>query len=818
MKTYAQLTDQISERERRNRQLALEAATEGVVLLENVSILPLRPCRIALFGAGARHTVKGGSGSGEVNVRHTTCVEEGLEQAGFEVLTKSWLQRYDEQWTTGKEQFLSSVRRKLWWPSASVLNDVMSLEYRFPTGDLITESEITDCGTDTCIYVITRQSGEGHDLEDVPGSFRMDSNELHNIRICAARFARFILVVNTGSPIDLSPLDDIQGIGAVIYMSQPGMEAGNALAAILTGAQCPSGKLAVSWPEHYSDIPFSEEFAKDPTKALYKEGIYVGYRYYDSFGIAPRYPFGYGLSYTRFTIDAPAIAMRGSDVHCSVRVSNSGKCAGKHVVQVYVRCPGADREFQRLVAFAKTDSLVPGQSQTLEMSFPIQALSYYNESSAQTLLEAGRYLVCIGTSSRDTDPLATLRMNEAIILCRHRNLCKASAQITELHHSNGLDIPAGLPELTINPADLTTEQPDYSECRETLSRQTQAILDRLSAKDLVKFCAGTGMSGEKNGFRTPGAVGHTTTEYISQGIPNIELCDGPAGVRLEKRAVRYPNGNIRAVDVSLSVYEFFPQFLLRLLVLGNPDKGQMLYQFVTGFPIEAMVAQTWNLPLAERIGRAVSEEMSEYGVTFWLAPAMNIVRNPLCGRNYEYYSEDPLLTGQFAAAVTHGVQATQGNYVTIKHFCANNQETNRFTVSSEVDERALREIYLKAFEMVVKSAHPRSIMAAYNRLNGVYCANSRELCTDLLRGEWGFDGVVMTDWYATDQNRADAALAIRQGVDLVMPGGKKVVKSLWQAYEKGHLTDNDLRRAAGRVLEAIYKFQQSLHSSQMKKT
>ena len=804
MKTNAHPTDQVSEREQRNRLLAYEAATEGIVLLENKHTLPIRPCRIALYGAGARRTIKGGSGSGEVNVRHTVSVEEGLEQAGFEVTTKSWLQRYDEQWKAGKEQFLRSVRRKLWWPSARVLNDVMALEYRFPTGDRITDKEIADCGTDTCLYVLARQSGEGHDMEDTPGSFRLDAVEEQNIRICAAHFARFVLVINTGSPIDLTPLDTMQGIGAIVYMSQPGMESGNALAAILTGAQCPSGKLAVSWPKQYSDIPYGVEFARDTQRAIYKEGIYVGYRYFDSFGVTPRYPFGYGLSYTQFTIDSPETDLCGDIVHCAVRITNTGTCKGKQVVQVYVRCPGDDREYQRLAAFAKTDNLLPRETQTLELSFPLSALSCYDEQAAQTLLEAGRYLVCIGTSSRDTQAISVLRLKERMVLCRHRNLCSAPMTTTELHHSNTFAIPEHLPETTVNPDTVTTEQIDYTVRHEVVSERTQAEIKHMTAEDLVLFCAGTGMSGEKRGFRTPGAVGHTTTAYMDRGIPNVELCDGPAGVRLEKRAVLYPDGNIRAVDLSLSVYEFFPRFLLRMFVLGNPDKGQMLYQFVTGFPIEAMIAQTWNVPLAERIGRAVSEEMSEYGVTFWLAPAMNIVRNPLCGRNYEYFSEDPLLTGLLASAITHGVQATSGNFVTVKHFCANNQETNRFHVSSEVDERALREIYWRGFEIVVKQAHPRAIMAAYNRLNGVYCTNNRELCTDLLRGEWHFDGLVMTDWFATDQNRADNTLAIQAGVDLIMPGGNKVTRDLLKAYHANRLSLTDLRQAAARTLDAIF--------------
>ena len=282
----------------------------------------------------------------------------------------------------------------------------------------------------------------------------------------------------------------------------------------------------------------------------------------------------------------------------------------------------------------------------------------------------------------------------------------------------------------------------------------------------------------------------------------VKFCAGPAGLRIQRRSTIGKKGKIRAVDASISLYEFLPDFVRKLL-LGNPEKEQLLYQYVTGFPVAAAVAQTWNTALAEEIGQAVSAEMTEYGVTWWLAPAMNIVRNPLCGRNYEYYSEDPLLSGKFAAAVTRGVQATPGNYVTIKHFAANNQEENRYYVSSDLDERALREIYLRGFEIAVRESHPKAVMSAYNKINGVYCANSRALCTDVLRGEWGFDGVVMTDWLSTGDDRADEASCLNAGVDLIMPGGKKVVKTLRKAVREGRISKETLRTSCARVLEQI---------------
>lgn len=804
MNTNAHLSHLATESELRNQLLSYEAATEGIVLLENNGVLPLSPCKIALYGSGAQYTHKGGSGSGEVNVRHNVTILEGLEKAGFEIASKDWINRYDTIWKRGKERFLHIVRKKLWWPTSHLIDDLMAAEYRYPSGDLITEEEIAACNTDTCFYVISRQSGEGHDIVDTAGGFRLDEIEERNIRLCAAMFDRFILLINTGTPIDLSPIDRIPGIDAVVYMGQLGMEGGNALAAILTGEHTPSGKLAVTWPQRYADVPFGDEFAKDPEQAFYKEGIYVGYRYYDSFGITPRYPFGYGLSYTTFAIKEPEILLNKDLVICRVCVTNTGPSySGKESVQIYVRCPGEDREYQRLVAYGKTATLDPGASETLTLSFPVSALSCYDAEAAQTVVEAGQYLVLAGASSRDTQPVGCIRIPQKGILSQHKNLCAAAKPISELRHSNTFTIPESIPTLILDPNVLQTRKIKYIEHPLDIPEQTRAAISDFTTEDFIKFCTGTGMSGEKEGFHTPGAVGHTTAQYIARGIPNAEMCDGPAGVRIEKRAVLYPDGRIRPMDVSISIYEFFPKFLLRWLVLGNPKKGTILYQYVTGFPIEAMIAQTWNTELAERIGHAVSQEMREYGVSFWLAPAMNIVRNPLCGRNYEYYSEDPLLSGLMASAVTKGVQAMPGNYATVKHFCANNQETNRYSVSSEVDERALREIYWKGFEIVIANAQPEAVMTAYNKVNGTYCANNKELCTDLLRHEWGFEGVVMTDWMSTGKDRADEAKAIRAGVNIIMPGGEKEVKTLQKAYQSGELLEADIRRAAIRVINAV---------------
>ena len=804
MQTKARPSEQVTERELRNQSLAFKIATEGVVLLSNNDALPISPCPIALYGSGAEYTIHGGSGSGEVNARHNVTVLEGLQEAGFTITTCDWIRRYDQLWRKGKRDFLSKVHWQMLVPRRHYFDRLMEMSYRYPSGDMLMDSELAEIDAVTCIYVLSRQSGEGHDCTDEPGSFRLDETEIHNISSCAGYFNKLVLVINTGTPIDISPIADLPGLSAVVYMGQLGMEGGHALAAVLTGKVVPSGKLAVTWPQAYKDVPFGNEFAQDPHHARYKEGIYVGYRYYDSFGVTPRYPFGYGLSYTDFAIRHLGTTIRGDEVQTKVSVTNTGKqYSGKEVVQLYVRCPGQNREYQQLAAFAKTAELAPGQSQTLVLSFSVRDLACYDEQSAQRVLAEGGYLLRVGNSSRNLQTAAVIRVAHAEVVSKHRHLCAAQSIVAELRYDNVIDIPADVPELVYISSDAGGQKPDAETQKPDAGSPMPDCTASLTVKDCIRFCAGTGMDGEKAGFRTPGAVGHTTTAFIDRGIPNVQMCDGPAGVRLEKRAVLYPDGDIRALDFSLSLYEYFPRFLLKWLVLGDPDKGEVVYQFVTGFPIEAVVAQTWDTELVRQMGEAVATEMHEYGVMFWLAPAINIVRNPLCGRNYEYYSEDPLLTGKMAAAVTQGVQATKGCIATLKHFSANNQESFRYTGSSDVDEQVLRQIYWRGFEIAVRESNPQAVMTAYNRINGTYCANSRALCTDLLRGEWGFSGLVMTDWMSTGPDRADHAEAIRAGVDIIMPGDDKVVQALTEAYAKGVLSESDIRRAASRVLSAI---------------
>jgi len=316
----------------------------------------------------------------------------------------------------------------------------------------------------------------------------------------------------------------------------------------------------------------------------------------------------------------------------------------------------------------------------------------------------------------------------------------------------------------------------------------------------VDLVVGVGQFMAPHRFHLPGAVGDTTSKFWDMGLVNTPLCDGPAGLRIQKLSTMDAKGRIKPVEYAMSVMEYIPD-VAKKVMLGDPKTEVPLYQYTTAFPVENCLAQTWNPALLERIGDGIYREMKEFGCVYWLAPAMNIHRNPLCGRNFEYFSEDPFLTGMMASAITRGVQQEEGYYVTIKHFACNNQEDNRTHVSSNVSERALREIYLKGFQMAVK-AGAKSVMTSYNKINGVYTPNSHDLCTKVLRNEWGFDGVVMTDWYSTNPGQGSNAACMAAGNDLIMPGGLYYKQEILLALVSGKITKAQLRRCCANVVKA----------------
>ena len=716
-------SDKISEREIKNALLTQQCAEEGIVLLKNNNILPIKKKNnIALYGAGARKTVKGGLGSGEVNERKSITIEEALEKAGFKITTKQWINDYDEIYDNSRKEWQKIYDKFKVENIEQALID--TIPYIMPAGRLISQKDIKESKTNTAIYVISRISSEGADRENIKGDFQLLDIERQNLEILAKEYKNVIVVINSGSVIDTSFVEEIPQIGAVIYMLQAGMRGADALVQILLGKVTPSGKLTDTIARKYEDYPNAETFGdNDENTAVekYSEGIYVGYRYFDSFKIEPLYEFGYGLSYTQFDIEVKKVYIENTKINCIVKVKNKGKkYAGKEVVQIYMSAPQnkLKKEYQRLVAFAKTSRLEPEKSEELKIVFDITNMKSYCERTAEWILEKGIYTLRIGNSSKNNKVEAYIELKNDVVIEKDTNICKLEENLIETEPPQiQSSLLEGVPKLQLDTQKIETKIISYKPIKIPDS-EAKELVEKLNVDELCSLVCGEYIE-EPNKIiwrdpSVPGGAGETTLKLKEKyNIQNIILSDGPAGLRLKNK-----------YEMGENVY----------------------YQYCTAFPIATVLAQMWNTDLIEKVGIAVGEEMNEFGITIWLAPAMNIHRNPLCGRNFEYFSEDPLIGGKMAAFLTKGVQKNPGVGTTIKHFVCNNQESNRINANSVVSERALREIYLRGFEIAIKEANPMAVMASYNMVNGVNPASSIELCTKVLRNEWSFKGIVMTDW------------------------------------------------------------------------
>ena len=808
---YGTLSSEPTELELRNRALAREAAAEGFVLLKNEGgALPLAGRKIALYGMGARMTVKGGLGSGSVEERCSINIEEGLKNAGYEITTGDWLDDYDAEHNAAYQEYHDMVEDKI-----KGLTDPMqiiplahSFVYRFPSGRLISREDIRKSGTDTAVYVLMRQAGECNDRKLEKGDYYITDIERKNLETVADAYAHTILVMNVGGHMDMEFLDEIPGIDAVVLFVQGGEEGGNALADVLSGRINFSGKLTDTIPMRYEDIPFGDEFSHlngNLENEYYKEGIFVGYRYFDSFGKDVRYPFGYGLSYTGFEIKAEEVFIKQTEVTVRVRVTNTGRVSGKEVVQLYVSAPagGQEKELRRLITFAKTKALEAGAFEVLTLTFDLADCASYDETEAGWRLDAGRYLVWVGNSSRNTAAAAVIKLQESVITCQCKNCCVAVDELPVFVPDRKKTGTVGdVPVLTADTALFETRVTDYTEpaCEETA--QEKEILDSLTIEEQALLLQGGDLRNPPKGaFEIHGAGGKTVTGLLDKGICNVIFSDGPAGVNIANQVKALPGGGFAPSQVperySWGVMGEAMQAKLKQI------PGDAVYRYATAWPVEMLLAQTWNLPLLQRVGEAVGEEMLAFGITIWLAPGMNIHRNPLGGRTFEYYSEDPVLTGEMAAALTKGVQSHKGIGTCMKHFCCNNTEDNRNYISSNVSERALREIYLKGFEIAVKKSRPKAVMSSYNMLNHIYTANRHDLLTDILRCEWGFEGFVMTDWGSTNEKAGEPGKCAVSGNDLVMPGSDFDRKGILDAIRSGELDQKTLRRSACRILRLM---------------
>ena len=819
------LSPEETKRERDNRVLAREAAAEGIVLLKNEDILPLKKgTKIALYGGGARYTIKGGTGSGSVNNRSNVSIDQGLRNAGFQITTDEWLDDFDRRYETAYQEWVQKI-----YDLAGVPGDFDRL-YRahasnpmaMPEGMEISETTRTEA--DVAIFVVSRISGEGADRKEVRGDYYLSDEEEKTLSSITSVYEKTIVVLNVGGVMDTSFADQ-DGVKGLVLLSQAGMEGGNALADILSGAVNPSAKLTDSWAYAYSDYPCSETFSHNNGNIIeekYAEGIYVGYRYFDTFGLPVRYPFGFGLSYTSFDIRVLETIPHETCLETRIQVTNTGEVAGKEVVQIYASCPNGRirKEARRLVCFGKTDLLEAGEKQILTLTFDYSLLESYHTATASYYLEQGRYYLMAGNSSASTRLYSVLQLSHTVQTEEMTNICPLLDALAEMKPEEAIrdtyrhDLKAQaeekqLPVFSLDDKKLTHKSVASDlEIHSEIDALAKELTARLTLEQKAALVCGRPKQGDAEfignaAVKVPGAAGETTPLLEAEyGIPAIVLADGPAGVRV------FQSYEENAEDGSLYILSGYEMLENRLFGKTFPHEGSILhYQFLSAIPIGTMLAQSFNLDLLKEVGEMIGKEMEEYGITLWLAPGMNIHRNPLCGRNFEYYSEDPLVSGMIAAAITAGVQTVPGVGTTIKHYACNNQEENRRGVSSIVSERALREIYLKGFEIAVKASRPMAIMTSYNKVNGVHTANSYDLCTVAARKEWGFTGIIMTDWTTTNVNGgSSAAKCIECGNDLVMPGTVSDMKEIIGAVRKEDALSLDqslLDQCAERMLRII---------------
>ena len=578
-----------------------------------------------------------------------------------------------------------------------------------------------------------------------------------------AAFSRVVVLMNIGSVMDFAWTEDYgDRLSAVLIVWQGGMESGNAAADVLTGAACPSGRLSDTIARRYEDYPSSASFGGRDYND-YAEGIYVGYRYFDCHPEKALYPFGFGLSYTDFSITPVSLRREDGETQAVVTVTNTGSCAGKEVVQLWCYPPEGrlDKPLRVLAAFAKTETLAPGASQKLTLRCDDKCLASYDEENHRFVLEAGAYRFAV-----NAEDAGSFSLPEEIAVEQCEPLCKTSAELRERIRSR-------------LPKDIYVDSMGIflRDVREGICT-LDAFIASLADDELEALTRGHGMMGSDLGVAgNAGAFGGVIQSLRIKGVAPIITSDGPAGLRLKRYCALQPCGTA--------------------------------------------LACTWNTELVEALSRKVGEEMHHFGVDVQLTPGMNIHRNPLCGRNFEYFSEDPLLSGKMAAATVRGVQST-GKAACPKHFACNNQETNRNRNDSRVSERALREIYLRNFEIVVREAAPMVIMTSYNKVNGVWCHYNYDLVTTVLRGEWGYDGCVITDWWMQKAQSPefpalrDNAYRVRAQVDVLMPGDMTHFARKYRSDgtllstidRPDGITRGELQRSARNVLRLVLKLKQ----------
>lgn len=767
-----------------------------------------KPCKVALFGSGARHTLKGGTGSGDVNSHFFMNIEDELEARGFEITSKKWLDEYDKVKKAKHISFIQRVKqeakaKKMSVPAYAVGQIDKEVEYDIP---------VSEYDGDICVYVLSRISGESSDRRLEKGDVYLTDTEIKDILYLNQKFEKFILVLNTCGVVDLSPILEVHNI---YLLSQLGVVTSSILVKVILGETNPSGKLSDTWTS-LADYPYMNEFG-DINNTRYLEGIYVGYRYFNSKGIRPSFPFGFGLSYSKFSYQFINSEIDEDILKLKVNVTNESDYPGKEVIEIYSSCKGRiNTPKNTLLYFSKTSEIKAHKNEELSLSINLNSLSVFDIELKKKLIQKGTYIIRGGNQSIDLTDILKIEVKEDIILDEFRPvLSKPDFDDLLISPIEDLD-DIKIKTVTINKSNFKSQKSDISG---KFNVKIPEFIKSLSRDQLILLNLGdykTGLAGiiGQAGSLVPGAAGETTLR-ISEITNSLVMADGPAGLRLISEYKLNNKGHFNLVEDSImkGIMDFLPSIAKKILFnvkKNHKKKGNIMYQYCSAIPIATAVAQSFNKELCYKIGRLVAEEMKLYDVDIWLAPAMNIHRNILCGRNFEYYSEDPYLTGVIASNVVKGVQSLN-QLACIKHFACNNQETNRFNSNSVLSERSLHEIYLKGFEIAIKESCPNAVMSSYNLINGVHASENKNLLIKTLREEWGYKGLVMTDWITTGQinNKASVHPAARashnlaNGVNICMPGSKKDIKDIKKALKAGTLTRENLETNASIVYSFI---------------
>ena len=837
---HANPSPEVTASEQAHSDSVRRIAGECMVLLENDGVLPLSgPQKVALYGNGARATVKGGTGSGEVNSRYSVSVEQGLEEAGFEITTKQWLAEQDRVIQEEFGAYMADVHQRA---EAMGIPDffVMFNEHFVPKA----LAPFQQAEGDLAIYVLGRNSGEGSDRYAEEGDYELTQAEVALLTALGRSYKKVIVLLNLGGVINAATLKAIPGISAMLLISQSGNMGGHIVADVLLGKSIPSGRLTDTWAEKYMDYPSSATFSHNNgnwNDEYYTDGIFVGYRYFDTFNVKPLYPFGYGLNYTTFTMETLGASADEKQVSVTVKVTNTGAFSGREVVQVYGSAPraGLEKPMQVLCGFGKTRLLQPGQCQELKVSFDLTNLESYDPAKAAYVLEAGEYVIRVGVNSRNTHVAALVRLDETVETKKVKNICPLDEEFEEISCA-GVECwkpenedaeKAAAPVFAISAAKVPTVTIEYAGEPESFAPSgtdhmitleevrdgkytMEQLVSQLSVEEMAEWCVGAARDNENvigsASKAVPGAAGETSLALAYRGVRDMINADGPAGLRLIPHFRTDAEGKLLPGGSAIGgmAEDFAPK------QEGDVD----YYQYCTAIPIAWLLASSWDLELIEKCGDIVGAEMETFGVRVWLAPGMNIHRNPLCGRNFEYYSEDPLLSGLCAAADVRGVQKHPGVGTSIKHYFANNQEDNRMYCNAHIKERAIREIYLRNFGVCIEASQPMTIMTSYNLINGIHAANCYDSITCYAREECGFQGYVMTDWFTSNAKVSGALakpnpkyscssspLCIYAGNDVQMPGSEGNIEDIITAVKDGSLKLGYLQRCAAKLLEVDLK-------------